>query len=52
MTARPRPVFEGGPGDKLGTSGRYQIQAKLGYGTASSVWLAKDMEYVFRIIEY
>lgn len=43
--------FEGGPGDELGPSGRYQIHAKLGYGTASSVWLAKDMQYVFHIIE-
>jgi hypothetical protein len=26
---------------------RYQVVAKLGYGTASTVWLCRDLEYVF-----
>ncbi|CAA7266685.1 unnamed protein product [Cyclocybe aegerita] len=34
--------FQGGPGQRLGLEGRYEIVQKLGYGTTSSVWLAKD----------
>ncbi|KAF5391965.1 hypothetical protein D9757_003287 [Collybiopsis confluens] len=36
--------FQGGPGDVLGPSNCYLLQAKLGYGIGSSVWLAKDNE--------
>jgi len=34
--------FQGGPGLILGPDCRYELQAKLGYGRASSVWLARD----------
>ncbi|KAF8650644.1 hypothetical protein AX16_005142 [Volvariella volvacea WC 439] len=34
--------FQGGVGDVLGPDGRYEVKQKLGYGTTSSVWLAKD----------
>ncbi|KAJ3493293.1 hypothetical protein NLJ89_g11053 [Agrocybe chaxingu] len=34
--------FQGSPQDVLGPGGRFQLQAKLGFGTNSSVWLAKD----------
>ena len=34
--------FQGGPGLTLGPANRYKLQAKLGFGTASSVWLARD----------
>jgi serine/threonine-protein kinase SRPK3 len=34
--------FQGGPGLTLGPDCRFTLQAKLGFGTASSVWLAKD----------
>ena len=34
--------FQGGPGLILGPANRYKLQAKLGFGTASSVWLARD----------
>lgn len=34
--------FQGGPGDVLGPNGRFKIEAKLGMGTVSSVWLARD----------
>ncbi|KAF8886015.1 kinase-like domain-containing protein [Infundibulicybe gibba] len=34
--------FQGGPGAAVGSAGRFKIQAKLGYGTTSSVWLAQD----------
>lgn len=27
---------------------RYQIVAKLGFGTASTIWLCRDLEYVFQ----
>ena len=27
---------------------RYQIVAKLGFGTASTIWLCRDPEYVFQ----
>jgi hypothetical protein len=26
---------------------RYQVVAKLGFGTASTIWLCRDLEYVF-----
>lgn len=26
---------------------RYQVVAKLGYGSVSTVWLCRDLEYVF-----
>jgi serine/threonine-protein kinase SRPK3 len=38
--------FQGGPGLTLGPSNRFKLQAKLGFGTASSVWLARDCMYV------
>ncbi|KDR68899.1 hypothetical protein GALMADRAFT_128924 [Galerina marginata CBS 339.88] len=34
--------FQGTPGLSLGPSNRFKLQAKLGFGTASSVWLAHD----------
>jgi serine/threonine-protein kinase SRPK3 len=34
--------FQGGPGLILGPANRFKLQAKLGFGTASSVWLARD----------
>ncbi|KAF8814548.1 kinase-like protein [Phlegmacium glaucopus] len=34
--------FQGGPGLMLGPANRFKLQAKLGFGTASSVWLARD----------
>ncbi|KAJ6606991.1 kinase-like domain-containing protein [Mycena sp. CBHHK59/15] len=36
--------FQGTPEDVLGADGRFQLQAKLGFGTNSSVWLAKDRQ--------
>lgn len=27
---------------------RYQVVAKLGFGTASTIWLCRDLEYVFQ----
>ncbi|KAJ3518542.1 hypothetical protein NMY22_g13621 [Coprinellus aureogranulatus] len=36
--------YQGGPGDRVGESGRYEIRAKLGVGSFSSVWLARDWE--------
>ena len=30
-------------GDSLGPEGRYRICAKLGYGSYSTVWLARDL---------
>lgn len=36
--------YQGGPGSTLGPSGRYELQAKLGCGITSTVWLAKDRE--------
>jgi hypothetical protein len=38
--------FQGAPEDVIGPGDRYQLQAKLGFGTNSSVWLAKDCLYV------
>lgn len=38
--------FQGGPGDVVGPGNRFHLQAKLGFGTNSSVWLAKDLQYV------
>jgi len=35
--------FQGGPGLVIGPNNRFLIQAKLGFGTASSVWLARDL---------
>jgi hypothetical protein len=29
---------------------RYQVVAKLGHGTASTVWLCRDLRYVFVLI--
>ena len=34
--------FQGGPGLTLGPDCRFKLQAKLGFGTMSSVWLARD----------
>ncbi|KAF9480886.1 kinase-like protein [Pholiota conissans] len=34
--------FQGGPGLMLGPGNRFKLQAKLGFGTTSSVWLAHD----------
>ena len=34
--------FQGGPGLAFGPDCRFKLQAKLGFGTASSVWLARD----------
>lgn len=34
--------FQGGPGLTLGPANRFKLQTKLGFGTASSVWLARD----------
>ncbi|TFK73237.1 kinase-like protein [Pluteus cervinus] len=34
--------YQGGPGRRLGLKGRYEIRQKLGHGSTSSVWLAKD----------
>ncbi|KAJ7720864.1 kinase-like domain-containing protein [Mycena maculata] len=36
--------FQGTPYDELGLDGRFQLQAKLGFGTNCSVWLAKDRQ--------
>ncbi|KAF8207814.1 kinase-like domain-containing protein [Mycena galopus ATCC 62051] len=36
--------FQGTPYDTLGPDGRFQLQAKLGFGANSSVWLAKDRQ--------
>ena len=37
--------FQGGPGLTLGPECRFKLQAKLGFGTTSSVWLARDCVY-------
>jgi hypothetical protein len=37
--------FQGGPGLTFGPDCRFKLQAKLGFGTASSVWLARDCMY-------
>jgi serine/threonine-protein kinase SRPK3 len=37
--------FQGGPGLILGPNSRFKLQAKLGFGTTSSVWLARDLMY-------
>ena len=37
--------FQGGPGLTFGPENRFRLQAKLGFGTASSVWLAQDNMY-------
>ena len=37
--------FQGGPGLTLGPDCRFTLQAKLGFGTTSSVWLARDCMY-------
>lgn len=34
--------FQGGPGLTFGPDRRFKLQAKLGFGIASSVWLARD----------
>ncbi|KAE9382869.1 kinase-like protein [Gymnopus androsaceus JB14] len=36
--------FQGTPEDILGPDDRFQLQAKLGFGINSSVWLAKDRQ--------
>ncbi|GLB43155.1 putative protein kinase domain containing protein [Lyophyllum shimeji] len=36
--------FQGKPNDVVGPDNRFHIQAKLGVGTNSSVWLAKDSQ--------
>ncbi|KAL6304603.1 kinase-like domain-containing protein [Sparassis latifolia] len=35
-------LFQGGPGDCLGPEGRFTLAAKIGHGSTSSVWLARD----------
>ena len=30
---------------------RYQVVAKLEYGTASTIWLCRDLEYVLEYVE-
>ena len=37
--------FQGGPGLTLGPDSCFNLQAKLGFGTASSVWIAGDRMY-------
>ena len=37
--------FQGGPGLTFGPDCRFKLQAKLGFGTTSSVWLARDRVY-------
>jgi serine/threonine-protein kinase SRPK3 len=34
--------FQGGPGLTIGPDCRFKLQAKLGFGITSSVWLARD----------
>ncbi|KAG6902111.1 hypothetical protein C0995_004292 [Termitomyces sp. Mi166 len=34
--------FQDGPGSTLGPQNRYKVEAKLGFGATSSVWLARD----------
>ena len=34
--------FQGGPGLTFGPNSRFKLQAKLGFGTTSNVWLARD----------
>jgi len=34
--------FQGGPGLTFGPDCRLKLQAKLGFGTTSTVWLARD----------
>ncbi|KIJ62429.1 hypothetical protein HYDPIDRAFT_169105 [Hydnomerulius pinastri MD-312] len=36
--------FQGGPGYCLGPESRFKIEAKLGFGTTSSMWLARDQQ--------
>jgi serine/threonine-protein kinase SRPK3 len=38
--------FQGGPGSCLGPDSRFKVEAKLGFGTTSSLWLARDLRYV------
>ena len=38
--------FQGKPYEKLGPDGRFHLLGKLGIGMNSSVWLAKDQQYV------
>jgi hypothetical protein len=38
--------YQGSIGDVLGPSGSFKLEAKLGYGMTSSVWLAQDMRCV------
>ncbi|KAG0693696.1 kinase-like domain-containing protein [Suillus ampliporus] len=35
--------FQGGPGCRLGPDLRFKVEAKLGFGTTSSLWLARDL---------
>jgi serine/threonine-protein kinase SRPK3 len=35
--------FQGGPGSCLGPDSRFKVEAKLGFGTTSSLWLARDL---------
>lgn len=28
---------------------RYQVVAKLGFGTSSTIWLCRDLKYVFKL---
>ena len=37
--------FQGSPGLTFGPDCRFTLQAKLGFGTTSSVWLARDSMY-------
>ena len=34
--------FQGGPGLTFGPDSRFKLEAKLGFGSTSSVWLARD----------
>ncbi|KAH7904191.1 kinase-like domain-containing protein [Hygrophoropsis aurantiaca] len=36
--------FQGDPGCSLGPDLRFKLETKLGYGTTSSVWLARDLQ--------
>jgi hypothetical protein len=37
---RPEYFYPANPGDVL--SGRYELKAKIGWGSSSTVWLARD----------
>lgn len=31
---------------------RYQVEAKLGFGTASTIWLCRDLEYALQHVPH